>query len=98
MLTSISNLDLQRVVGGDGEKQAAKGAESLFNRVAKTGLKIAGKAAVPLTAATTGFDAYKGYEAARNRGAGVGAATKEAGLEGLNSVTLGLSNWVLGRK
>ena len=92
MLTSISNLDLQRVVGGDGEKQVAKPAESLLGRVAKTGVKIAGKAAVPLTVGTAGYDAYKGYEAARNRGAGQGAAIQEAGLEGLNSVTLGLSN------
>ena len=66
--------------------------------VLRAGGRLAGKLAWPVTAGLAAYDAYQGYSAARQRGAGVGESIKEGGLEALDGATFGLSNWALGRR
>ena len=51
----------------------------------------------PLTVGMAAYDAYQGGAAEARRGGSTGSIAREAGLEALNSVTFGASNWALGR-
>lgn len=93
-LPTLDLVELDLVVGGDGEKQAA----SWLSRGASGAGKVISKVAPPLKVGMAAYEGYKGYDNARARGAGVGESLKEGGLQAVNSATFGLSNWVLGRK
>jgi hypothetical protein len=88
--------NLEHVHGGAGSS-TSKASSSTFKTAATKVGKGLVKGFPAANAVWAGYDAYQGYSSARSKGASVGRALGEAGLEGVNSFTWGASNYVLGR-